>query len=167
MIVISSDGKSGVSPLFPALSRKNRKAIWVFDWSKYGRDVYFYALINISFSTISLLLLLRPELSAEPLINALSLLLLMYIFFRFVVRRGSVKIDLKRECSLRVAPMIVWFDFFGFGLMFFLSAAVQDRMDGDPVSHVINLLVRLIFCVVAMLPLMNYAVFLFSNKDKS
>lgn len=71
-----------------------------------------------------------------------------------------MKIQLGRECTKSIAPAAVWIDFFSFGAMFFLAAIVQDRVDEDPLSHLFNIFIRVIFSLIAALPLVNYAAYI-------
>jgi hypothetical protein len=141
--------------------------VWAFDWGVYGKDVYFYTIINLIFCTILTLALKRPSIDIGYFANVISFSLLIYVVFRFVARRSSIKIQLGCECTKSIAPAVVWVDFFSFGAMFFLETIVQDRVDEDPLSHLFSISIRLVFAIVAILPLVNCSVYLFCKMRKS
>ncbi len=131
-----------------------------FEWNKYKSDVRFFLVINATFSIASIILFNQRNIPYfSHIVDFLAFLQLLYVFVRVLFRRKIIHINIEKYCEKKPAPIAVWADFFSFGLMFILSAKLQNSFNNDAFTYYYNVTMQIVFCLFSLLPVLNYISF--------
>lgn len=168
MLLISNEDGCGINALFPAVLGDSVGTIPVTQWDSYRKVVRLFVLLNLSFCLGFLALLTHPDAGKAQRFYEMALpVYFAYAFVNVKLCRKRVNISVRKGLNKTVAPVIVWLDYFLFGLSGVLLQSVSMKLDPDPLLRWLLIPLQIGFSFYALLPIFNYLTFLQERRKAS
>lgn len=153
MLLISSEGQSGVNLLFPAILKWRSGEIILVDWRKYELRLHFLLPINVVL-TIFALLMCVPSLRTETSVVAVNAAVLCFVSVKGLLT-PTTSLRRSKDFSISVAPALFWLDYYC-TIFLCMTVLIFGFLDGsDSLYGLLAGLLLLLFGFLSIMPALN------------